>query len=46
MDFASRDRYRRSIEEVAKASGLSEDAVANRAVALARASAARNGSVR
>nr|MBS0020270.1 cyclic beta 1-2 glucan synthetase [Gammaproteobacteria bacterium] len=43
MDFASRDRYRRIVEEVAKASGLSEDAVASRAVELARAAAVRNG---
>ncbi len=43
MDFASRDRYRHSIEEVAKASGLAEDAVASRAIELARAGAARHG---
>ncbi len=43
MDFASRDRYRHIIEEVAKASGLSEDAVASRAIELARAGAARHG---
>ncbi|MGF1614974.1 MAG: GH36-type glycosyl hydrolase domain-containing protein [Gammaproteobacteria bacterium] len=43
MDFASRDRYRCIIEEVAKASGLSEPAVASRAIELARAGAARNG---
>jgi cyclic beta-1,2-glucan synthetase len=44
MDFASRDRYRHAVEEVAKASGLSEDAVADRAIALALTGAARNGS--
>ena len=44
MDFASRDRYRHSIEEVAKSSGLSEDAVARRAIELARAGADRQGS--
>ncbi len=44
MDFASRDRYRHSIEEVAKASGLAEDAVASRAIELALQSAARHGS--
>jgi len=43
MDFASRDRYRHVIEQVAKASGLSEDAVAGRAIGLARAGAARTG---
>jgi cyclic beta-1,2-glucan synthetase len=43
MDFASRGRYRHSIEEVAKTSGLSEDAVAGRAIELARAGAARHG---
>jgi len=41
MDFASRDRYRHVIEEVAKVSRLSEDAVASRAIELARAGAAR-----
>ncbi|MGA7951734.1 MAG: cyclic beta 1-2 glucan synthetase, partial [Thiobacillaceae bacterium] len=44
MDFASRDRYRHSIEEVAKSSGLSEDAVASHAIELARAGADRHGS--
>jgi len=39
MDFASRDRYRHVVEVVAKTSGLSEDAVASRAIELARASA-------
>jgi cellobiose phosphorylase len=43
MDFASRDRYRHAVEEVAKASGLSEEAVASRAIELARAGEARHG---
>jgi cyclic beta-1,2-glucan synthetase len=43
MDFASRDRYRHVIEEVAKASGQPEDAVVNHAIGLARAGAARHG---
>jgi cellobiose phosphorylase len=43
MDFASRDRYRHVIEKVARASGRSEDTVAERAIGLARAGAARHG---
>jgi hypothetical protein len=43
MDFASRDRYRHAVEEVAKASGLSEEAVASQAIELARAGASRHG---
>ncbi len=43
MDFSSRDRYRAVVEKVAKASGLSEEAVAGRAIELARAGAARAG---
>ena len=43
MDFASRDRYRHVIEEVAKSSGIPEEAVASRAIELARAAAARHG---
>jgi len=43
MDFASRDRYRHVVEEVAKASGLSEDAVARQAIELARAGAGGHG---
>ena len=43
MDFASRDRYRHVIEEVAKASGLAEEAVAGQAIELARTVAARHG---
>ena len=34
MDFASRDRYRHCIEKAAKASGLSEHAVARRTIEL------------
>jgi hypothetical protein len=43
MDFASRDRYRHVIEEVAKASGLAEKEVAGRAGAFAEVGAARHG---
>ena len=43
MDFASRDRYRHVIEEVAKASGLAEEAVAGQAIELARSGATRHG---
>jgi cellobiose phosphorylase len=43
MDFASRDRYRHAIEEVAKVSGLGEAAVASHAIELARASATQVG---
>ncbi|RCX32729.1 cellobiose phosphorylase [Thioalbus denitrificans] len=43
MDFASRDRYRHVIEKVARASGRSEDTVAEHAIGLARAGAARHG---
>ncbi|WP_130731778.1 GH36-type glycosyl hydrolase domain-containing protein [Komagataeibacter xylinus] len=35
-DFASRDLYRKAIEELARGSGLSEIAIAERAVAMAR----------
>ena len=45
MDFASRDRYRHVIEAVAKANGLSEEAVASRAIELARAGAAQAGAM-
>lgn len=44
MDFASRDRYRHVIEKLAKASGLSEQEVANSAIELARAAALQHGS--
>jgi cyclic beta-1,2-glucan synthetase len=37
MDFACRDRYRHAVEAIAKASRLAEDAVAARAIELARA---------
>jgi cellobiose phosphorylase len=43
MEFASRDRYRHVIEEVAKAAGIPEDEVAGHAVALATAAADRYG---
>jgi cyclic beta-1,2-glucan synthetase len=39
MDFASRDRYRHVVEEVARASGLPEETVASHAIELAGASA-------
>ena len=44
MDFASRDRYRHVIENVARASDVSEAEVSRHAVDLARAGAARHGS--
>ncbi len=37
MDFATRDRYRHAIEELSRASGLSEVDVARKAVALSNA---------
>lgn len=43
MDFASRDRYRHAVEAVAKSGPLTEDAVARRAIELARAAADRCG---
>jgi cellobiose phosphorylase len=43
MDFATRDRYRHVIEEVAKASTMPEDEVASQAIALATAGAERYG---
>ncbi len=42
MDFATRDRYRRSVEELAKRSGRDEIAIAERACALAAAAVARD----
>ncbi len=45
MDFASRDRYRHAVEEVAKASGLAEEAVAVRAIGLARSGTGRSAHV-
>lgn len=43
QDFATRDRYRHAIEDVARASTRSEPEVAAEAVALAQAAAARVG---
>lgn len=43
MDFASRDRYRHVIEEVARASGMSEETVARHAIELAQTGAAGQG---
>jgi cellobiose phosphorylase len=40
MDFATRDRYRHATERLAKESSLAEDAIARKAVDLARAGAA------
>jgi cyclic beta-1,2-glucan synthetase len=44
MDFGTRDRYRHATERIAKASRLSEGAVARKAVELANAGAATGGS--
>src|SRR3989304_1434090 len=43
MDFATRDRYRHVVEEIAKNSRYSEREVARRAIQLAREGAARKG---
>ena len=43
MDFASRDRYRHVIEEVARSSGLCEVKVAGHAVELAQSAAVSRG---
>ncbi len=43
MDFATRDRYRHVVEAIAKKSACSEGEVADKAVALASASAAAGG---
>jgi cyclic beta-1,2-glucan synthetase len=43
MDFATRDRYRHATERIAKEGRLSEEEVAQQAVALAQANASRNG---
>ncbi len=40
MDFATRDRYRHAVEKIAKASRLSEDEVARKAIQLAHEGAA------
>ena len=45
MDFATRDRYRHAVEKIAKSSPLSEDAVARKAIQLAREGAANKGSL-
>ena len=39
MDFATRDRYRHTVEDLAKKSGLSEKEVARKAIELARENA-------
>jgi len=44
MDFATRDRYRHTVERIARCSLLSEEEVAFRAVKLARASVESRGS--
>jgi cyclic beta-1,2-glucan synthetase len=44
MDFATRDRYRHAVERIAKSSPLAEDAVARKAIQLAREGAANKGS--
>lgn len=43
QDFATRDRYRHVVENVARGSTHSEPAVARQAIALARAAAQRSG---
>ncbi|MDO9633293.1 MAG: cyclic beta 1-2 glucan synthetase, partial [Humidesulfovibrio sp.] len=43
MDFATRDRYRHVVEQMAKRSPLSEVELARKALALAQESVARNG---
>ncbi len=43
QDFATRDRYRHVIEDIARRSACSELAVAREAIALARATAAQQG---
>ena len=43
QDFATRDRYRHGIEEIARGSTQSEPAVARQAITLARAAAQRSG---
>ena len=41
MDFATRDRYRHAVEELARGAGVSEDAVAQAAISIASAVAPR-----
>ena len=43
MDFATRDRYRHVVEEIAKRSSLSEDVVAQRAIQFARDGTVHSG---
>ena len=43
MDFATRDRYRHTIERIAKEGRLTEEEVAREAIELAGANASRNG---
>ncbi len=43
MDFATRDRYRHVVEGIAKAGGLAEEEVAQRAIDLARSAGEREG---
>jgi cyclic beta-1,2-glucan synthetase len=43
MDFATRDRYRHVVEKIARSSTLSEVEVADKAILLARESAAEKG---
>ncbi len=43
MDFATRDRYRHVVENIAKSTGVGEEEVARQAVELARSSSARDG---
>ena len=43
MDFATRDRYRHAVEELARGSGLTEVAVAREAVAMADAAPTAGG---
>jgi cyclic beta-1,2-glucan synthetase len=43
MDFATRDQYRHAVEEIAKHSPLSEDAVARQAIELSRKPAGGDG---
>jgi cyclic beta-1,2-glucan synthetase len=44
MDFATRDRYRHVVEQIAKSSRLSESEVARKAIQLVHEGAAKNGS--
>lgn len=44
MDFATRDRYRHVVEQIAKSSRLSESEVARKAIQLVHEGTAKNGS--